>query len=808
MLLFPLGAEASRSAPSWGLDRIDQVDLPLDGTYRGTGDGAGVRIYVVGSGVATSGEFGGRLQAGYGAAGDCQGTGTQAASVAAGSNYGIATAATVVPVRVRDCLGSLGSVSAGLDWIKTNHPSGAQGVVLVEVAAPLSFLVNDSAQALVEAGLPVVAAVGDDGMDACSGSPAYYSGVLAVGSSTSSDTRSSFSRKGSCLDLWAPGEGITAQGLTGAQTASGTHLAAAHAAGVAALLLQRGNPSSGIPGQLLDRALPDRIANPQSPTGDLLFIGDLREGEAVRYSAPAVASPPPVALASTVSWNFSGGTYADGSRSGTWLHNILWDGESWDTETVCVLRNSSGQIQKQTRVAGEGDPEPTSCSLDVSGLPDADYRFGVRKDLVSSTRRLEGAEAQAGIVVDFEGPKVSWTGQPLPLLSRGQDIVFQLQIEDRGEISNISAADFLQRGTASDCIFMPATSSLPAGGGTLQVTATCLGSGTVRPELQALAFQSSGRWGPSLASAGPVATIDRQAPETSWIASPPQAVVGTTLEISFLSSEEGSFECSFQYGEWANCTSPHVLGNLEPGSYNIRVRARDLAGNEDPSPLSHSFSVSASPPPRPANDNFQSALDLQTYQEGTNRNATRQQNEPAHGFGAWRSVWYSWTAPVDGELDLWTQGSRLDTALMVYSGSALGSLQKLRSNDDWQGNSWSRVSVPVRSGQALRIAIAGAWSAEGPFVLRSRFYPGGKLPPQAQIVSMRRLREGVQLELGTKGLGAPHSFQCLRGSTWKSCSSRPVWSGLRRGRTYSLRVRTISDEGLPQKGYSQIRFRF
>ena len=250
-----VGAQSYQSGATWGLDRIDQRTLPLNGAYEYDSSGIGVTAYVVDTGVfANHDELGGRVQAGFDGIGDGRGTGdcnshgTHVSGTIAGTNYGVAKNAHIVPVRVLDCSGQLGTTALiiqGLDWIRSHHQSNpGPAVVNMSLVLYPSTAVDQAVQAVIDAGIPVVAASGNTGTigagNSCLWTPARVPAVITVNASDASDNDASFSNYGSCSDLYAPGVNIRSAGIastTEITTKSGTSMATPHVTGAVARIL-------------------------------------------------------------------------------------------------------------------------------------------------------------------------------------------------------------------------------------------------------------------------------------------------------------------------------------------------------------------------------------------------------------------------------------------------------------------------------------------------------------------------------------------------------------------------------------------
>ncbi|MGH9156396.1 MAG: S8 family serine peptidase [Acidimicrobiales bacterium] len=374
----PVVASVVQTGATWGLDRIDQRALPLSGTYSYDTTGAGVTAYIIDTGVrATHTQFGGRVTSGYTAIADgrgtddCNGHGTHVSGTVGGATYGVAKQVRLVAVRVLDCSGSgtNSGVIAGVDWVTAQHLAGQPAVANMSLGGSVSTALDTAVANSIADGVSYAVAAGNSNANACNTSPARAAAAMTVGATTSTDGRASFSNYGTCLDLFAPGSGITSAWSTSdtaVNTISGTSMAAPHVAGVAALYLQTnpGATATVVRDAVVAGATANVVSSPGTGSPDRLLYSLLG-------AAPPPPPPGPVAcsLPETYGGSLSGAGDYDYHPNGTYFYrgagthkgclrgpagtefNVYlwrWSGLAW----VTVAQGVSGGSNEDVTYAG------------------------------------------------------------------------------------------------------------------------------------------------------------------------------------------------------------------------------------------------------------------------------------------------------------------------------------------------------------------------------------------------------------------------------------------------------------------------
>jgi subtilisin family serine protease len=367
---------------TWGLDRIDQADRPLDTQYHFGGTGAGVNAFIIDTGIRTDHQdFTGRLLPGYNVVADgngtndCNGHGTHVAGTVGGTTWGVAKGVSVVPVRVLNCAGSgtWSDVIAGIDWV-ANSPL-RPAVANLSLGGSASTALDAAVAGAVAKGVTMVVAAGNSNLDACNYSPAREPSAITVGASNSMDSRSYFSNIGACLDIFAPGENITSAWYTAADASrimSGTSMASPHVAGVAALTLQSYPTASpaAVAASLMANATPNRLVSVGTASPNLLVYSAGGNAPPAQPSTRTVAFKSMVGASSRTggNWKASAAVTVRDVNSGATVANATVDATfSPGGNARCVTGADGSCILTSGSIKSNAAPSTTLSGTGISG---------------------------------------------------------------------------------------------------------------------------------------------------------------------------------------------------------------------------------------------------------------------------------------------------------------------------------------------------------------------------------------------------------------------------------------------------------
>jgi subtilisin family serine protease len=294
--------DAQPNPPSWGLDRVDQRNLPLDNNYTFDTTASNVDAYVIDTGIrVTHQTFGGRATflgntTGDGNNTDCNGHGTHVAGTIGGSQYGVAKGVRLFAMKVLDCSGSgsFAGVAQGIDQVTQHHQAGQPAVGNMSLGAQGTDAATETAvRNAIADGITMAIASGNSNANACNFTPARVAEAITVNASDINDARASFSNFGTCTDIFGPGVNITSSWMTNdtaTNTISGTSMATPHTAGVAALWLANhpGDAPATVAAALINNSTPNKITNPGTGSPNRLLFTNPGGGQP---GNPAVTNP-------------------------------------------------------------------------------------------------------------------------------------------------------------------------------------------------------------------------------------------------------------------------------------------------------------------------------------------------------------------------------------------------------------------------------------------------------------------------------------------------------------------------------------
>jgi subtilisin family serine protease len=383
---------ATQTAATWGIDRVDQANLPLSTTYTYNTNGSTVDAYIFDTGVRSDHvEFGGRVLAGFSAIAteptpeDGNGHGTHVAGTVGGTVYGVAKGVDIIPVKVLAANGSgtNAGVIAGLDWAVANHAQGVPAVGNMSLGGGVSTALDDAVRRCVNDGIVMAVAAGNSNLDASTSSPSRVQQAITVGSTTNTDAKSSFSNYGSLVDIHAPGSLITSSWFTSStalNTISGTSMATPHVTGAAALYLEfaPGSTPAQVEAGLKQYAAVGRITGlPAGTVNNLLQINFGTVPSLPAPSVPTLSSPANaatnVAVAPTLSWAAATAATSynlEYSTSSTFASNVTTiTGITTTSRAISGLANSTVYYWRVSATNSTGTSAPSAVRSFTTAAP-------------------------------------------------------------------------------------------------------------------------------------------------------------------------------------------------------------------------------------------------------------------------------------------------------------------------------------------------------------------------------------------------------------------------------------------------------